>query len=186
MHSNSIIASWRMPWMIRWSIVPTILIRSFRYSMENPNQYRIIMWLRQHCEIISWISTAMIIPRSSYMTCLRKALFWRRIRVLKRLFMSWWNLKTDRRGALTVTRIIGKKKEANGKNNLRKSAMKQRNITKAIKMETSKKVHPINVFWKRPSCFLERTVIYANIWRQWARTTEKCWRSWKNFWRIRM
>ena len=39
---------------------------------------------------------------------------------------------------MTVTRIIGKKKEANGKNNLRKYAMKQRNITKAIKMETVK------------------------------------------------
>ncbi len=38
------------------------------------------------------------------------------------------------------------KKEANGKNNLRKYAMKQRNITKVIKMEMSKKVRPINVF----------------------------------------
>ena len=47
----------------------------FQIFYGESNQYRIIMWLQQPCGIIFWISTAMIILRSSYMTCSRKALF---------------------------------------------------------------------------------------------------------------
>ena len=54
--------------------------------------------------------------------------------------------RKEKFGSTEKWELCQKKKEANGKNNLRKYAMKQRNITKVIKMEMSKKVRPINVF----------------------------------------
>ena len=54
------------------------LYKKYQDTENSPaaeNIDKTIMRLQQPCGIIFWISTAMIILHSSYMTCSRKALF---------------------------------------------------------------------------------------------------------------